>query len=120
MYTMTPEQVFTSKATTYRRWISADWAIIEKGGETKAGEWTKESEARLHQFVDYGHKMGYLVGVYCLDGYTAEENQGWDKDYNFGSKDKVLPRWKAAIRAKADFISTDQYEDLSKMIAATK
>ena len=62
--------------------------------------------------------MGYFVSFYCLDGYTEAENQGWDKDYNFGSREAVLPRWKAAIRAKADFISTDQYEDLSKMIAA--
>jgi hypothetical protein len=62
--------------------------------------------------------MGYFVSIYCLDGYTAAENQGWDKDYNFGSKEVVVPRWQAAIRAKTDFISTDQYEDLSKMISA--
>jgi hypothetical protein len=120
MYTITPEQFITAKATTYRRWAGTDWALIEKGGETKAGDWTKGAETRLHSFVDYGHKMGYLVSIYALDGYRPEENQGWDKDYNFGSKEKVMPRWKAAVRAKADFISTDQYEELSKVIAASK
>jgi hypothetical protein len=118
MSTLTPEKVITEKANTYRRWFGGDWALIEKGGQHQAGEWTKEEDARLRKFVDYGHRMGYFVSMYCLDGYTAVENQGWDKDYNFGSKDVVIPRWQAAIRAKADFISTDQYEDLSKMIAA--
>ena len=51
-----------------------------------------------------------------MDGFTEAENQGWDKSYNFGSKDKVLPRWKAAVRAHADFISTDQVEDLAGVI----
>jgi hypothetical protein len=120
MYTVTPEQAIPQKATTYRRWVGGDWALIEKGGETKAGEWTKESEARLHKFVGYGHKMGYLVSFYCLDGYTAGENQGWDKDYNFGSKETAMPRWKAAVRAKVDFISTDQYEELTKVISSSK
>jgi hypothetical protein len=62
--------------------------------------------------------MGYLVGVYCLDGYTAEQNQGWDKDYNLGSHDAAVTRWKAAKAAKADFISTDHYEELANMLAA--
>jgi hypothetical protein len=120
MSTLSPEKVITEKANTYRRWFGGDWALIEKGGETQAGEWTKGKELRLRQFVDYGHRMGYFVSLYCLDGYTAEENQGWDKDYNFGSKERVMPRWKAVISAKPDFISTDQYEDLSKMISAAR
>jgi hypothetical protein len=118
MATLSPEKVIAEKANTYRRWFGGDWALIEKGGQHQAGEWTKEEDARLRKFVDYGHRMGYFVSLYCLDGYTAAENQGWDKDYNFGSKEVVIPRWQAAIRAKADFISTDQYEDLSKMISA--
>jgi hypothetical protein len=120
MSTLTPEQIFTEKATTYRRWIGLDWAIFEKGGQAKAGEWTADKDARLREFVKYGHGMGYLVSVYCLDGYTQAENQGWDKDYNFGSREAVEPRWKAAIQAKPDFISTDQYEDVSKLIVAAR
>jgi hypothetical protein len=48
--------------------------------------------------------MGYFVGFYCLNGYTAAEDQGWDAAYNFGAKEKVMPRWQAAVRARADFI----------------
>jgi hypothetical protein len=117
MSTLSPEQLFTNKANTYRRWVGIDWATIEKGGQAKAGEWNKAKEERLGRFVSYGHRMGYFVSFYCLDGYTEEENKGWDKEYNFGSKEAVVPRWKAAIDAKADFISTDQYEDLSNMVS---
>jgi hypothetical protein len=74
-------------------------------------------EQRLGEFAGYGHRLGYLVGVYCLDGYTEDQNQGWDKDYNFGSHDAAVTRWKAAKRVKADFISTDHYEELANMLA---
>jgi len=112
-----PDDLIIAKADNYHRWIGLDWAFIEKGGETKAGEWSAANDARLKAFIDYGHKMGYMVGVYCLDGYTAEQNQGWDKDYNLGSHDAAITRWKAAKAAKADFISTDHYEELANMLA---
>jgi hypothetical protein len=115
MVTRDPEQLVSKKADNYRRWFGTNWGFVETGGETKAVEWTKASDARLKKFVDYGHRLGYFVAVYCLDGYTEAENQGWDKDYNFGSKEKVAPRWLAAVRAHADFISTDQVEDVAKV-----
>jgi len=113
-----PEQLVTKKADNYRRWFGTSWGFIEKGGEHNGGEWTKAKEERLKKFVDLGHRMGYLVSFYCLDGYTEDANQGWDKDYNFGSREAVTPRWKAAIRAHADFISTDHYEELAGLIRA--
>jgi hypothetical protein len=113
------EKLLTQKADNYHRWFGTNWAFIEKGGQAGAGEWNSASEARLKKFVDYGHRMGYFVGIYCLDGYTESENQGWDKDYNFGSKQKVMPRWQAAVRAHADFISTDQMEDLAGVMKAS-
>jgi hypothetical protein len=113
-----PEQLVSKKADNYRRWIGVNWAFVEKGGETKAGDWSAAKAERLKKFVDYGHRLGYLVGFYCLNGYTASEDQGWDKDYNFGSRDAVEPRWKAAIQAHADFISTDQYETVAQAIRA--
>jgi hypothetical protein len=116
--TLDPEQLVPHKADNYHRWFATNWAFVEKGGETGAGEWTAASEARLKQFVDYGHRLGYFVGFYCLDGYTEAENQGWDKDYNFGAKEKVMPRWQAAVRAHADLISTDQMEDVAAVIKA--
>jgi hypothetical protein len=120
LVTFDPEQLVPHKADNYHRWFGANWAFVEKGGETGAGEWSSASEARLKKFIDYGHRLGYFVGFYCLDGYTAAENQGWDKDYNFGSKEKVMARWQAAARAHADFISTDQMEDVAAVIKASR
>jgi len=120
MVTRDPEQLVSKKADNYRRWFGVNWAFIEKGGQTKAGAWTRESEAKVKKFVDYGHRLGYFVSLYCLNGYTASEDQGWDKSYNFGSKDKVMPRWEAATRARADFISTDQVEDVAKVIKSVR
>jgi hypothetical protein len=114
------DQLVSQKADNYHRWFGANWAFVEKGGITRAGEWTKESEARLKQFVDHGHKLGYLVGLYCLNGYTAAEDQGWDKSYNFGSREKAMARWQAAVRAHADFISTDQVEEVAKVIKTAR
>jgi len=114
--TFDPEQLAPHKADNYHRWFGVNWTFIEKGGETGAGEWTTAVDQRLKKFIDYGHRMGYFVGVYCLDGYTEAENQGWDKDYNFGSKEKVMPRWQAAAHARPDFIATDQMEEVATVI----
>jgi hypothetical protein len=113
-----PEQLVSQKADNYHRWFGTNWAFVEKGGQTRAGEWTKASEARLKKFVDYGHRLGYFVGFYCLNGYTAAEDQGWDAAYNFGTKEKAMPRWQAAVGAHADFVSTDQPEEVVKVIRA--
>lgn len=110
------EQITTEKADNYHRWWGLDWAYVEKGGEEHHGAWGKEQETRLKSIVDYGHRLGYLVSFYCLDGYIPSENQGWEDEYNFGSLDAVESRWRAVIRANADMIATDQYEALSKEI----
>jgi hypothetical protein len=112
------EQIVTQKADNYHRWWGLDWAYVEKGGEEHHGEWGEEQDARLKSIVQYGHQLGYLMSFYCLDGFTTSENQGWEDEYNFGSMEAVMLRWKAAIRAHADMISTDQYEVLSKEIRA--
>jgi hypothetical protein len=118
--TFDPEQLVPHKADNYHRWFGVNWTFIEKGGETDAGDWTAAADQRLKKFVDYGHRMGYFVGVYCLDGYTEAQNQGWDKDYNFGSKEKVMPRWQAAAHARPDFIATDQMEELAAVIKKSR
>jgi hypothetical protein len=30
----------------------------------------------MKKFVDYGHRLGYFVSIYCLNGYTADEESG--------------------------------------------
>jgi hypothetical protein len=109
-------QVTTQKADNYHRWWGVDWAYVEKGGEEHHGNWGKEQQDRLKAIVQYGHRLGYLMGFYCLDGFTPAENQGWEDEYNFGSSADVMPRWKAAVAAHADMVSSDQYEDLAKTI----
>jgi hypothetical protein len=110
------EQITTRRADNYHRWWGVDWAYVERGGEEHHGDWGKEQTDRLRSIVQYGHRLGYLMGFYCLDGFTAADNQGWEDEYNFGSIDQVVPRWKAAIAAHADIISSDQYESLAKTI----
>ena len=41
---------------------------------------------------------------------------GWDKGYNFGSREKASLRWMAAIKAGVDFIAADQYEDVAALV----
>lgn len=116
MISVDPEQIVSAKADNYHRWWGSDWAYIEKGGEQKADTWTTEDNKRLRHWIDYGHRLGYFVSFYCLDGFTDANNQGWEAEYNFGSKEAVTTRWKALARANVDFISTDQYEELSKFL----
>ncbi len=114
--TVEPQQIATAKADNYHRWWGLGWEYVEKGGASKAGEWNSEKQARLEKFVNYAHEQGFFISFYCLDGYSAEQNRGWDKDYNFPSYDAALIRWQAARKAHVDFLSTDQYEEVAKVI----
>jgi hypothetical protein len=106
----------TKPADNYHRWFGTDWSFIELCGPTHGGDWNSATEARLKKFVDYGHRLGYLVSIYEANGFTEAQNQGWTDEFNFGSLDAARIRWDAAIRAHADFIATDQYEELSKEV----
>ncbi len=65
-------------------WFSTNWACVEKGGETGAGELSSAVDERLRKFINYAHCLGYFVA-----------------------------------RAHADFISTDQAEDVASVIRAS-
>ncbi len=116
MLTIDPEQLVTKKADNWRRWFGTDWAFIELCGPEHANDWNSKAEARVKKFVDYGHSLGYLVGFYSINGFTEDQNQGWTAEFNFGSQKAASIRWNAAIKAHADFIATDQYQELSKAI----
>lgn len=115
--TLPPDQLLNEKPTNYRRWWNNSWAVVEEGGQRRAGDWTAADERRLHALVRHAHQLGFWVRFYTLNGLTPAEDQGWSGGYNFGSREAVLSRWKAAINAGVDFIATDQYEDLAKVIA---
>lgn len=114
--TLAPEKLLTERPTNYRRWWNNSWYEVEEGGQNHAGKWTPDDEQRLKSLVDHAHRLGFWIRFYTLDGFTAEENKGWDQNYNFGSRSSVELRWKAAAAAGVDMIATDQYEDLSAFL----
>ncbi len=117
-FKMKPEELVTGRASNYRRWWGNGWNMVEPEAKDAAGAWTPEKEARLNAIVKHAHKMGYLVSFWVLDGVDAEtgKRQGWSPKYNFGSLEAASIRWKAALKAGADFISTDQYEEVAKIL----
>jgi hypothetical protein len=117
--TLPPEKLLSVPPTNYRRWCNNSWFVVEEGGQTKAGDWSSASDRRLHALVDHAHSLGYWIRFYTLDGFPPAEGMGWDAGYNFGSRDAVLARWKAALAAGVDFIATDQYGDLAAVMKVT-
>jgi hypothetical protein len=111
-----PEELIASKATNYRRWANFPWAVVERGGQAKAAEWSLHDGSRLKALVDRAHAQGLWIRFYTLNGHAPEDNQGWTASYNFGTLAAAQARWKAARRAGVDFIATDQYEALAAAI----
>ena len=60
--------------------------------------------------------MGYWIRFYTLDGFAPGQDRGWGDAYNFGSRQAVLARWKAALAAGVNLIASDQYEDLAAVM----
>jgi hypothetical protein len=97
--------------TNYHRWWNNPWAVVERGGQPKAGAWTAEDEARLRGLVHAAHEAELWIRFYTLNGHDPrDESGGWSAGYNFGSEGAARERWRAAIRAGVDFIAVDQYE----------
>lgn len=111
-----PAVLIPSGATNYRRWTNFAWAVVEEGGQEKAGAWTSAEAARLSALVSRAHALGLWIRFYTLNGHTPDESKGWTPSYNFGSLDAARARWRAAIDAGVDFIATDQYEALAAML----
>ena len=116
-----PSVLLPSGATNYRRWANFSWAVVERGGQTRAGEWDAADSARLGAIVTRAHELGLWLRFYTLDGFAPIDDRGWSASYNFGSVAAVRVRWRAAIDAGVDLIATDQYEGLAaELAAATK
>jgi hypothetical protein len=116
-----PDSLAPDGADNYHRWWNNPWRVVESAGQANAGEWTPEKENRLHDLVRYAHQRGLWIRFYTLDGVSrADEScRGIFHLYNFGSRAAVEQRWHAAARAGVDYIATDQYEDLARLLRAT-
>jgi hypothetical protein len=113
-----PQVLVAGSPDNYHRWWNNGWRVVENAGQENAGTWTASEEARLAELVGYAHQHNLWIRFYTLDGAAPNELSchGWFKTYNFGSKQAVIERWKAAIRAGADYIASDQYEDLAETL----
>ena len=114
-----PEVLEPAHATNYRRWWNNPWNVVEQGGQTKAGEWTKEDNLRLRSLVEHAHQNDLWIRFYTLDGVDKKEDlscHGWFSSYNFGSLSAAEARWRAALEAGVDYIASDQYETLGKIV----
>jgi hypothetical protein len=114
--TLPPEKLLTERPTNYRRWWNNSWFEVEEGGQHKAGDWTPADDRRLRALVDHAHQLGYWIRFYTLDGFRPGEDKGWGDGYNFGSREAVMARWRAALAAGVNLIASDQYEDLAAVI----
>ena len=112
-----PTEMVKHPASNYRRWWNNPWKVVEKRGQPRAGNWTQQDMQRLQSLVDHAHAMGLWIRFYTLNGHdrAEETSRGWDAGYNFGSKENVLVRWRAAMQARVDFVATDQYEAFAEI-----
>lgn len=113
-----PEVLIPGRATNYRRWANFSWAAVERGGQAKAGDWTAADQQRLQAIVSRAHERGLWVRFYTLNGHAPGAGLGWTESYNFGSLPAVRERMRAAVSAGVEFIATDQYEELARILAA--
>ena len=114
---LSPAELIASGATNYRRWVNFPWAVVERGGQAEAGAWTPADAARLAALSALAHSRGLWIRFYTLNGHAAADDRGWTASYNFGSPAAVETRWRAARDAGVDFIATDQYEGLARVLA---
>lgn len=114
-----PEVLEPGRATNYRRWWNNAWNVVEKGGQNKAGDWTKEDNLRLRKLVEHAHQNGLWIRFYTLDGVDNKHDlscNGWFSSYNFGTLSAAQERWRAAVEDGVDYIASDQYELLGKFV----
>ena len=110
------ESLMPAPATNYRRWTNHSWAVIEAGGAPSAGRWTDADARRLRAVVTRAHALQLFIRFYTLNGHGRDSSSGWNDGYNFGSEAAAAERWRAAIAAGVDFIATDQYEALARLL----
>lgn len=115
-----PQEIMPKPSDNFRRWWNFSWAVVEEGGQRRAGDWTEADAERLQALVDRAHEAGYWIRFYTLDGWSGRGDMGWRIGYNFGSKEAAVLRWRAAIGAGVDFIASDHYEDVAEALKSAR
>jgi hypothetical protein len=92
-------------ATAYHRFLAFHWSHVERGGPPLAGQWTPEEAARLEALVDLARRQGYRIRFYTLNGHTGAAGGS----YRFADDAQARIRWRAAARAGADWVASDEY-----------
>ena len=113
-----PDVVESGPPTNYRRWWNNPWGVVERGGQTQAGDWTPDDNTRLRSLVQYAHSRNLWIRFYTLDGAPTPDlsTHGWFRQYDFGTLAAAEIRWRAAAAAGVDYIASDQYEQLGAFL----
>lgn len=103
-------------ASPYHRFVTIAWSHIERGGQPLSKDWTKAEQTRLCSIVRRVHEQGYRLRIYCLNGRGRNPLD----PYAFPSSRSARLRWLAAYRAGADWIASDNYQELVEALKAMK
>ncbi len=120
--TAAPSIIESEPASNYRRWWNNPWSVVEAEGQPRTGAWTAASQKRLHDLVEHAHQQGLWIRFYTLDGATEEQQKqnGWFHQYNFPSYAAAAERWHAAIESGVDYLASDQYEDVGRLVRSVR
>ena len=61
--TRSPQTLIPSGTTNYRRWTNFSWAVVERGGQARAADWTTADDRRLRSIVSTGARARALGAV---------------------------------------------------------
>lgn len=101
-----------SKANAYHRFLTFYWGVVERGGPALAKDWTAADEARLKTLVEFAHRGGYRIRMYCLNGHSGMLLTG----YRFANDEAARARWTAAVRAGVDWVASDEYREIVEAV----
>jgi len=111
VYHEDPTTYAKDPATPYCRFLSLFWGQVEHKPAFLAYWWSSEDEQRLRRIVDCSHKNGYWIRFYTLN------QSGQNPLYRFPSARIAHHRWSVAANAKADWIATDDYEEIVRVLS---
>lgn len=112
VYFHDPHQYANQLATPFHRFLSLYWGQVERGGPGYAANWTEAKAERLRVIIDSAHAADYRIRLYTLN---ANEGSILEK---FPTPAAARARWISAARAGADWIATDDYQDIFDALSA--